>query len=120
MLVAICHSKCDNVPLPLSCSEKVYAEISAVIGSSRDPSITDRDNMPYTNAVIHEMQRMADIIPLNVVHMTSSDTTIGKYTIPKVNRAARLAIQDNIIGRDDKKLVTSLSVKVIVVVAVEL
>ncbi|TWW57689.1 cytochrome P450 2J4-like [Takifugu flavidus] len=63
--------------------EKVYAEISAVIGSSRDPSITDRDNMPYTNAVIHEMQRMANIIPLNVVHMTSSDTTIGNYTIPK-------------------------------------
>lgn len=77
--------------------------------------------MPYTNAVIHEMQRMANIIPLNVVHISNSDTTIGNYTIPKVNRTAkRLAMPDFIIGRDDKKVVTSLSVKVIVVVVVEL
>ncbi|XP_072245930.1 cytochrome P450 2J4-like isoform X1 [Leuresthes tenuis] len=63
--------------------EKVQAEIDAVIGSSRQPSLTDRENMPYTDAVIHEMQRMGNIIPLNVVHMTSRDTTLDKYTIPK-------------------------------------
>uniref|UniRef100_H3BWI2 Cytochrome P450 2J6-like n=1 Tax=Tetraodon nigroviridis TaxID=99883 RepID=H3BWI2_TETNG len=63
--------------------EKVHAEISAVIGSSRDPSITDRENMPYTNAVIHEIQRMANIIPLNVVRVASKDTMVGNYTIPK-------------------------------------
>lgn len=87
--------------LILPCAELVYAEINAVIGSSRDPSVADRENMPYTNAVIHEMQRMANIIPLNVLHMTSSDTTIGNYTIPKVNRAAK---QDIIIGHADKNL----------------
>lgn len=105
LLVVIFHSKCDNVQLPLPCAEKVYTEISAVIGSSRDPSITDRDNMPYTNAVIHEMQRMANIIPLNVVRMSTSDTTIGNYTIPKVNRAAkRLAMHDIFKACDDKNL----------------
>lgn len=67
------------------CVEKVQAEIDSVIGSSRQPSLTDRENLPYTNAVIHEMQRMANIIPLNVVHMASKDTKLDKYTIPKVH-----------------------------------
>ncbi|XP_073332389.1 cytochrome P450 2J4-like [Pagrus major] len=63
--------------------ERIQAEIDAVVGSSRQPSMTDRDDMPYTNAVVHEIQRMGNIIPLNVVHMASKDTTLDKYTIPK-------------------------------------
>ncbi|XP_014184970.1 cytochrome P450 2J4 isoform X2 [Haplochromis burtoni] len=63
--------------------ERVQAEIDAVVGSSRQPSVSDRENMPYTDAVIHEIQRMANIIPLNVLRMTSNETTVDKYTIPK-------------------------------------
>ncbi|XP_041646822.1 cytochrome P450 2J4-like [Cheilinus undulatus] len=63
--------------------EKVQAEIDAIIGPSRVPSLSDRENMPYTNAVIHEIQRMGNIVPLNVVRMASKDTTLDKYTIPK-------------------------------------
>ncbi|CAN9500604.1 unnamed protein product [Ophioblennius macclurei] len=63
--------------------KKVQAEIDAVIGSSRQPAVADRDHMPYTNAVIHETQRMANIVPFNLAHMASKDTTLGGYTIPK-------------------------------------
>uniref|UniRef100_I3J329 Uncharacterized protein n=1 Tax=Oreochromis niloticus TaxID=8128 RepID=I3J329_ORENI len=63
--------------------ERVQAEIDAVVGSSRQPSVSDRENMPYTDAVIHEIQRMANIVPLNLLHMTNKETTVDKYTIPK-------------------------------------
>ncbi|XP_035997290.1 cytochrome P450 2J2-like [Fundulus heteroclitus] len=63
--------------------ERVHAEINAVIGSSRQPAVADRENMPYTDAVIHEIQRMGNILPLNVARMTSKDTTLDKYSIPK-------------------------------------
>ncbi|CAN9500603.1 unnamed protein product [Ophioblennius macclurei] len=63
--------------------EKVQAEIDAVIGSSRPPAMSDREKLPYTDAVIHEVQRMGNIIPLNVIHMANKDTTLDKYTIPK-------------------------------------
>uniref|UniRef100_UPI003AAB2A06 cytochrome P450 2J4-like n=1 Tax=Centroberyx gerrardi TaxID=166262 RepID=UPI003AAB2A06 len=63
--------------------ERVQAEIDTVVGSSRQPSVTDRENMPYTDAVIHEIQRMGNIVPLNLAHMATKNTTLGKYTIPK-------------------------------------
>ncbi|XP_074523685.1 cytochrome P450 2J2-like [Halichoeres trimaculatus] len=63
--------------------ERVQAEIDTVVGPSRLPSMSDRENLPYTNAVIHEIQRMANIIPLNVLHTTTQDTTLDKYMIPK-------------------------------------
>ncbi|CAJ1060176.1 cytochrome P450 2J6-like [Xyrichtys novacula] len=63
--------------------EKVCAEIDTVVGSSRVPSLSDRENLPYTNAVIHEIQRMANIFPLNLVRTATRDTTLDKYTIPK-------------------------------------
>uniref|UniRef100_A0A3Q3X0Y1 Uncharacterized protein n=1 Tax=Mola mola TaxID=94237 RepID=A0A3Q3X0Y1_MOLML len=57
--------------------------------------MSDRDNMPYTNAVIHEIQRMANIIPFNVARMTNRDTTVSKYTIPKRKLDLRLHGEHN-------------------------
>ncbi|XP_072537879.1 cytochrome P450 2J4-like [Salminus brasiliensis] len=62
---------------------KVQDEIERVVGSSRQPSVMDRDNLPYTNAVIHEIQRMGNILPLNVVRAATRDTQIEEYSIPK-------------------------------------
>ncbi|XP_067239883.1 cytochrome P450, family 2, subfamily V, polypeptide 1 isoform X2 [Chanodichthys erythropterus] len=63
--------------------EKVQAEIDKVVGQSRRPNIDDRHNMPYTDAVIHEVQRMSNVVPLSVPRMTNEDTILGGYLIPK-------------------------------------
>ncbi|NXE72513.1 CP2J2 protein, partial [Cochlearius cochlearius] len=62
---------------------RVQAEIDAVIGQARQPALEDRNNMPYTNAVIHEVQRKGNIIPFNVPRMTVKDTVLDGFHIPK-------------------------------------
>ena len=47
--------------------------------------MADRPNMPYTDAVIHEIQRMGNIVPLNGLRMAAQDTMLGGYVIPKVH-----------------------------------
>ncbi|XP_057356233.1 cytochrome P450 2J2 isoform X1 [Manis pentadactyla] len=63
--------------------EKVQAEIDRVLGQSQQPSTAARESMPYTNAFIHEVQRMGNIIPLNVPREVTVDTTVAGYHLPK-------------------------------------
>ncbi|XP_076735927.1 cytochrome P450 2J2 isoform X1 [Maylandia zebra] len=63
--------------------EKVQAEIDRVVGQSRLPTLADRPNLPYTDAVIHETQRFGNIVPLGFPKMASKDSTLGGYFIPK-------------------------------------
>ncbi|XP_062996482.1 cytochrome P450 2G1-like isoform X1 [Elgaria multicarinata webbii] len=62
---------------------KVAQEIDDVIGRSRVPKVEDRTQMPYTDAVIHEIQRFGDVIPMNLPHAVTRTMQFRGYTLPK-------------------------------------
>ncbi|KAJ8256708.1 hypothetical protein COCON_G00188600 [Conger conger] len=63
--------------------ERVQLEIDTVIGRERLPMMEDRKSLPFTDAVIHEVQRVLDIVPLNIPHYATGDISFKGYTIPK-------------------------------------
>ncbi|CAG5115327.1 unnamed protein product [Candidula unifasciata] len=63
--------------------EKVFCEIKDTVGTDRPPTIQDKNQLTYLNAVILETQRLASIVPLAVTHVCSEEVTLRGYTVPK-------------------------------------
>ncbi len=68
----------------LAFSEQCQREIDEVLGDREHVTFEDRNAMPYVQAVIHEGQRVADIVPLSVFHTATTNTQLRGYNIPKV------------------------------------
>lgn len=64
--------------------DKLYKEISEVIGREGSASSSDIDRMPFTNAVLTESLRVTSFVYMSIPHMATADVTIcgGKYVIP--------------------------------------
>ncbi|XP_063777150.1 cytochrome P450 2D3-like isoform X2 [Pseudophryne corroboree] len=62
---------------------KVQQEIDDVTQSLRPPGFMDRAQMPYTNAVVHEIQRLLNLAPTAHYHTVTEDIKIRGYTLPK-------------------------------------
>jgi cytochrome P450 len=60
---------------------QVYEEIISVTGGTRLPQISDRANLPFTEAVWKESVRWNPFVPLGLPHATSRDEVINGYMI---------------------------------------
>ena len=63
--------------------KKVQKELDDVVGRGRLPCWDDRTSTPYTEAVIHEVQRCGNIVPNGVPHAAAADVRLKGYFIPK-------------------------------------
>ncbi|GJE90601.1 cytochrome P450 [Phanerochaete sordida] len=62
---------------------KAHEEIDKVVGTIRLPRLSDRDELPYINALVKEVMRWHPILPLGISRRTAADDVYGGYFIPK-------------------------------------
>ncbi|KAI5465087.1 putative cytochrome P450 oxidoreductase OrdA-like protein [Mariannaea sp. PMI_226] len=62
---------------------KAQKEIDDVVGQGRLPSLSDRENLPYVDAVVKEALRWHPVAPMALPHASSQDDVIDGYAIPK-------------------------------------
>ncbi|XP_045450914.1 farnesoate epoxidase-like [Melitaea cinxia] len=77
--------------------KRLQQEIDMEIGS-RQPSLTDRNRMVYTEAVLLETLRISSVAAVGIPHMALDDAKLGNYLIPK-GTFILLAIYDLHNGR---------------------
>ncbi|KAI0367639.1 O-methylsterigmatocystin oxidoreductase [Pilatotrama ljubarskyi] len=62
--------------------KKAQAELDAVVGPDRLPDFSDRDSLPYVNAVVKEVFRWHSIVPLGIWHRAIEEDNYKGYRIP--------------------------------------
>ncbi|KAJ8131439.1 hypothetical protein O1611_g2188 [Lasiodiplodia mahajangana] len=62
---------------------KAQEEIDRVIGTSRLPAFSDRESLPYIDAVVTEAWRWHTVVPMSLAHTTNADDIVNGYYIPK-------------------------------------
>ncbi len=50
----------------------------AVVTGSRRAQVADRDKMPYTYAVLHEVMRIRPLAPMGLPHAVTEDLVLGE------------------------------------------
>ncbi|KAI0822975.1 O-methylsterigmatocystin oxidoreductase [Trametes gibbosa] len=61
---------------------KAQQELDAVIGPDRLPEFSDRESLPYINAVVKEVTRWHSVVPLGVSHRVMEEDVYNGFRIP--------------------------------------
>ena len=71
-------------------------ELTRELGPGQAPSLWDRARLPYTDAVLHEAQRLLALVPMGLPRALVKTTRFRGYTLPqvgvRVSQAQRLSL----------------------------
>ena len=59
------------------------AELDAVVGTARLPTFSDREGLPYVNALFMECLRWHPIVPTGIPHVNTVDDEFEGYRVPR-------------------------------------
>ena len=65
------------------CQKRAQAELDAVIGTDRHPTLADRSKLPYLEAMWKELLRWHPPVPLALPHIVGEEDDYKGYFIPK-------------------------------------
>ena len=63
-------------------ARKMQQELDKHIGGDRIVTMDDKAKLHYVNAAINEIQRLANLLPNNVMRTTTKEVEIEGYKIP--------------------------------------
>ncbi|GMT03144.1 hypothetical protein PENTCL1PPCAC_25318, partial [Pristionchus entomophagus] len=63
--------------------QRMREEMDTVVGRFESITSAHRAQLPYCGAVLMELQRLVNIVPLNLPRTTTRDVTIGGYSVSK-------------------------------------
>jgi cytochrome P450 family 33 len=63
--------------------QKLHEELDKVIGGDRLVTLTDKSQLPYLNAVIVEIQRVSNILAINLPRRCARDVELNGYLFKK-------------------------------------
>ncbi|KAK7687283.1 hypothetical protein QCA50_009788 [Cerrena zonata] len=62
---------------------KAQKELDDVIGPDRLPEYSDRDSLPYIDAIVNEILRWKPVVPLDIPHQLTADDVYNGFFLPK-------------------------------------
>ncbi|XP_004693965.1 PREDICTED: cytochrome P450 2S1 [Condylura cristata] len=63
--------------------ERVREELTRELGAGQVPGLGDRARLPYTDAVLHEAQRLLALVPMGIPRALTKTTCFRGYILPK-------------------------------------
>nr|XP_012592391.1 cytochrome P450 2J2-like [Microcebus murinus] len=63
--------------------ERVQQELDEVLGAASAVCYEDRERLPYTCAVLHEVQRLSSVVTVGAVRQCVTSTRVCGYPMPK-------------------------------------